>query len=203
MNKKLLFILILTASLLSQVNAYSINRWLKFTPGIRISGTAVDIDSRVPDNGTSTRLDFGGGATLDIQFEKHFGIEIGLLYARKGSESGTNGRRIFLHYISIPMVSKLWIVRNRFAAILGITHNILLGVDGRLSSPNVELTLDNTNRYDFGLTLGLSYVIVHMGKGIHLVGDFRVEIGMINVYNRFRPELFNRVIPYLSFGITF
>ena len=184
-------------------NGYSFNRFFKISPGIRIAGLATDIDSRVPDNGTSTRFEFGGGFNLDIHLEKIITLELDFLYIRKGSEAGGQGSRLTFHYISIPTLVKLWVSRKKFAFVIGPVHNFLVGASGKLASPNVDLNASNTNIYDLGFAFGLHYILANFGDGVSLVGDFRFEFGLINAYKQFRPELFHRSTPYLAIGLNF
>ncbi len=196
------FLLSLFAMLIV-TDGYTFNRWFKVSPGFRIAGLVIDMDSRVPDNGTTSRLNFGFGMNLDIQLEKYIGVDIDLLYLRKGSSLNSGGSTITLQYISIPTLAKFYIVRNQFAFVIGPVHNFLIGADGALRSPNVQLNSSNTNVYDLGFAFGVSYVIKTYSNGMRLVGDLRFEFGLSNVFKDFRPELFNRTFPYLGIGLNF
>ena len=203
MKKILIHILLVTSFIINVNNGFSFNRWFKVSPGIRIAGIAVDMDSRVPDNYTTTRFDYGGGINFDIQLEKHLGLDFELLYIRKGAAVSSPGSQINLEYLSIPMLMKFWISRKQLAAVFGPVHNILIGSSGTLYDPNVKLSSSNTNFYDLGLGFGINYVLYTFKNGMRLMGDFRFEIGLMNVYKEFRPELFNRTTPYLAFGLNF
>ncbi len=207
MIKKLLgcFIIIISLLLL-QENSYSINRWFKVSPGFRIAGMAVDIDSRLASSSTRTRFDFGGGFNLDIRLEKHIGLDIDVLYQRKGCDIGGGGSTVTLHYISVPMLAKFWVDRKKMAIVVGPIHNFLVAASGSLNDANgnsISLSSSNTNFYDLGIAFGISYVIADFGGGIRLVGDFRFEFGVLSVYKGYRPELFNRTTPYLALGLNF
>ncbi len=199
---KCIFIIVFLYLIGLSNGVYSINRWFKISPGIRFAGIAKDIASREPDNNTTTRFDFGLGFNFDIQLEKHVGIDIDILYVRKGSNVGSSGS-ITLHYLSIPMLFKIWYPRRKLAFVIGPVHNFLLGANGYLVSPNIDLNKSTTNIYDIGIAFGVSYVIKEYKNGMRLIGDFRFEIGLINVYNQYRPELFNRTSPYLAIGLNF
>ncbi len=199
-SKYLFYILFLLALI---NNGYTFNRWFKVSPGFRIAGLVVDMSSRVPSNGTTTRLDFGFGMNLDIQLEKYIGVDVDLLYIRKGASMNSGGSTITLQYLSIPTLAKFYITRKKWAVVIGPVHNFLLGADGTLASPNVPLNSSNTNVYELGFAFGMSYVIKTYSNGMRLVGDLRFEIGLTNVFKDFRPELFNRTAPYLAIGLNF
>ncbi len=203
MAKVLKYLLYSLLLLLLVNNGHTFNRWFKVSPGFRVSGMVIDMASRVPNNGTTTRISFGFGMNLDIQLEKYIGVDIDLLYLRKGASMNSGGSTIVLQYISIPTLAKFYIQRNKWAVVIGPVHNFLIGADGTLASPNVSLNSSNTNVYDLGFVFGTSYVIKTYSNGMRLVGDLRFEIGLTNVFKGFRPELFNRTAPYLAIGLNF
>jgi len=203
MLRKTTWALLVVMLLLIVWDGFSFNRWFKVRPGLRIAGMAVDMDSRVPSNSTTTRFDFGVGMTLNLQLEKYIGLDIDFLYLRKGSEVGNGGSRIVLHYLSIPTLAKFWISRNKFAVAVGPVHNFLLGANGRLSNPRLELNGSTTSAYDLGIAFGMQYVIATFDNGTQFVGDFRFEFGLLNVNSGYRPELYNRTAPYLALGLNF
>lgn len=200
LKKLLLFVLFFTFTVSP---LYSFNRWFKVSPGFRIAGLVNKIDSRAPKNGTSIGIDFGVGLNLDIQMEKRLGVDIDILYLRKGSDvSNSIARDITLEYISIPMLLKIYFIRKKAAFVVGPVHNFLVGASGTLNDPNVQLNTSNINSYDLGIAFGFSYVMADFGD-MRLVGDFRMELGLLNAYKGWRPELYNRTMPYLGIGLNF
>src|SRR5271169_6875897 len=129
-------------------DAYSFNRFFDVSPGFRIIGMAINMSSRMPGNSTTTTFDFGAGLNFDFQLEKVIGLDIELLYLRKGSDGSYPGSRIVLHYFSVPTLVEIWVERNKFAFVIGPVHNFLMGANGKLRSPNVELNSSNTRLYD-------------------------------------------------------
>ena len=200
--KSVLWTLSLFLSLISFTDIFAMNRFFKVSPGFRLAGMVVDINSRVPENHTTTTFDFGGGFNFDIQLERIVSFDIDILYLRKGS-AVTFEDPIILHYLSIPTLFKFWVIRNKLAFVAGPVHNFLLASEGGLINPKTKLTKNTTNFYDIGLALGISYVMYDFKNGMKMIGDLRFEIGFNNVFNEFRPELFNRTSPYLGIGLNF
>ena len=203
MKHKWIYLLVSIIIIMISQNSYTFNRWFKISPGIRLAGTAVDQDSRAPSSGTVTRFDFAVGGNLDIQLEKFIGLDIELLYYRRGSDNFSGGKAITLHYIAVPTLLQIWVARNKMAFVVGPVHNFLIGAEGSLTNPNVTISKDNIRFYDMTFALGVHYVIATFGDGYKFVGDFRFEFGLTNVFKDYRPEIFNYTTPYLGFGLNF
>ncbi|MDH5681004.1 MAG: PorT family protein [Spirochaetota bacterium] len=200
--KTTLLAAIVTICLSFADQSHSLNRYFEVNPGFRLSGMVIDINSRVPDNHTTTTFDFGGGLSFDFVLERIVSFDLDILYLRKGS-AVTLRDPIVLHYLSVPTLFKFWMMRNKMAFVIGPVHNFLLATEGRLVRPNERLSKANTNFYDIGMAVGVSYVMYDFGNGMKMVGDLRFEFGLNNVFKDFRPELFNRTSPYLGIGLTF
>ena len=184
-------------------HSFSFNRWFKFNPGIKIAASIVDMSFRIPENKNDLKFGFALGPKFQFQFEKFVGLDLEILYSQKGSSLRKPGNDIILHYISVPMLLKFWLIRQKLAFSFGPVHHFLLSGSGKLLEPNIPLTTDSFAPYDLALSIGLQYVFVQFPNGMQLVSDFRFEIGLINVYRQFRPEIFNRTYPQFGIGINF
>lgn len=200
MSKKT-FVFAIVLGLLSVTSAsHSISRWFRVSPGFRVGGAAIDIVSRNPSYGTATRFDFALGFNLDIQLEKHIGLDLELLYLRKGSTA--NPTTILLHYLAIPTMFKVWFIRKKAAFTVGFIHNFLLDVKGSLPGAKPLLKSDLVP-YDFSIAFGFSYVFKEFTNGMRIMGDFRFEFGLVNISKYYSPRMYNRVYPYFAVGLNF
>lgn len=112
----------------------------------------------------NTVTGYHAGLVLEVKIFGRFGLQPELLYSTQGSDisTATEDFKNELGYLSIPVMFKLYLFKNRFSLDLGPQASFLL-------NERDEFDIVDTNTFDLGAAGGLTY---KFKSGVFLSGRY-------------------------------
>ncbi|MEG1670622.1 MAG: porin family protein [Mucinivorans sp.] len=143
-------------------------------------------------------LGFVGGGYVEMGIGQRFGVSLDVLYSSQGSKfskkNSTEYQKDVASYLIFPVLLTFQPVRNlRIKA--GVQPSIMLNMQRFYESSRLDV-LDQYNRFDLSIPVGISYCIRHIEI------DLRYHIGVTNLLPNNGEKARNSVFT-LSVGYRF
>ncbi|WP_299818817.1 porin family protein [uncultured Pontibacter sp.] len=133
----------------------------------------VNLSTFSGDEESKMQLGANGGIYALYMESEHIGIQPELQYALQGT-GVSNGGHIFMHYLSIPVMLKVYPTPN-FSFQAGPYAAFLLSAKYEYEA--VDIKLNNTKGQDFGFAYGFSF-----GNEEKITFGIRHHVGLTSIY---------------------